>query len=149
MSRNFGYLAAGFWRHRKVRQLDDAGRLLMCYLFSCQHGNSCGCFTLPLDYITADLRWKIEKTAKAVAVCIKADLIEYDDAFDLVRIRGWLNQNLPRNPRVAEHMIKIVDALPDSPLRAATIKAMRASDNYLIKDVIELLPGGTGKRPPK
>ena len=153
MTRTFGYLAAGFWRHPKVRHLDDAARLFMTYLFSCPHGNSVGAFVLPLAYITADLGWDIKQVVNAISACQDAKLIDHDADLDVIRVRGWLNQNLPRNLNVALSMVRNVESLPDCEIKTRVVRSMKAFDNHHIREVVDRLPGGTvdpkAKRPPK
>lgn len=149
MSREFGHLSSGFWRHYKIRGLSDAAKLFFLYAVACPHGNSCGSYVLPLAYISADLKWEMKAVAAAIDDCKKAGLIDYDDALDLIRVSGWLNQNPPRNFPMAIGMVRAAIGLPDSEIKTETIAALKEAENQHLTDALGELKGIGTAKPPK
>lgn len=129
MARSFGKIEASFWQNPRVRALSERGRYLLNYLFACPHGNSIGCFRLPLGYAQDDLMWPSERVSEHVRELVRTAFIDYDEQHSIVRIIGWFGHNTIENKNVAKGAVKALNALPASPLRVAAIKALEALGN--------------------
>lgn len=123
--RRHGIIASDFWNNPHVRLLSDDGKLLLAYVFTCKHGNSAGCFMLPLPYIMADLRWPAERIEKAFSELLRKPFIEHDPALDLILIRGWWGHNIIENPNVAKSVVGWIAALPECALKTKCINNLK------------------------
>jgi hypothetical protein len=125
--RTFGRIETAFWQNAKVRALSsDETRLLLLYLFTCQHGNSVGCFVLPDGYIIADLNWSHETLSKRLEELYQNGFVTRCEATNLIRIRGWFDHNRIENPNVAKAAVKTIEALPHCYLLTQFINDLRA-----------------------
>ena len=120
--RDFGKVETGFWQNRKVRKLSERGRLLMLYLYACPHGNSVGCFVLPLQYISADLQWDMETVSQTVSETVSKGFLKRDDDAELIRIVGWWEHNSIDNPKHATGALNAFARLPRAPLLFEAIR---------------------------
>lgn len=126
--RAFGRIESGFWQNPKVKALTERGRLLLAYLLSCPHGNSIGCYVLPVGYVMADMGW--DETTANMHIKELADhrRIERDPATGLTLIRGWWGHNRIENKNVAIAAAKQIGMLPQtSPVMASFFKTLTAN----------------------
>lgn len=137
MSR-YGKIESGFWHNPKVRALSERGRLLLAYMFSCPHGNSCGCFVLPDGYVATDMGWPIETVTQTISELFDNGFLERDEPSNLIRIVGWWGHNGIANPKVAQFVAKEVAALPNCLVRQHLIENL-LSLTRLHEKVIETL----------
>jgi hypothetical protein len=134
--RTFGKLESSFWRNPKTKRLDDQSKLLLTYLFSCQHGNSIGCFVLPLGYISADLGWPTERVSELVSELVRKGFIERDEETELTRIVGWFGHNYIENSNVAKGVIKTLGTLPRGPVFTNLLKALNELQNEFLTTLL-------------
>lgn len=112
--REYGKVMSSLWRSRKFRSLEsDDARLLYLYLHTCTHGNSVGCFVLPIGYIQADLRWPEKAITKAIESLSEAHLIAFDSEEEVVRIIDFLKHDTFTNTKHAAGAVKAAISLPD------------------------------------
>ena len=127
--RFYGKIETSFWQNPKVRALSERGQRLFLYLLACPHGSVTGTFVLPTGYIVADLNWDETTASKHLAELIVAEVIERDQATGLTRIVGHWGHNNVENPNVARAAVKYALALPNGPIKTATIREMMAFEN--------------------
>lgn len=114
MARKYGKIEAGFWQSHKIRGLPDQSKLLLIYLFSCQHGNSIGCFVLPIGYIESDLGWSRKQVLEHLSILVSKRLIERCETTFLTWIRGWWGHNSIDNGKMAHAVNETIRSLPHS-----------------------------------
>lgn len=139
MARSFGKIETGFWQNQKIRALSERSRFLLAYLFACPHGNSIGCFKLPLGYAQEDLAWPADVLRQHLGEVVRHRLADYDEATSIVRIVGWFGHNTIENENVAKAAIKAVNLLPSGRLRNDTIEALKALGNDFINKFANLI----------
>jgi hypothetical protein len=104
--REFSKVSPTIWKSQKFKRLPDLeSRHVYLYLLSCPHGNSSGCFDLHPMYAAADLDMLPEVYAKAIGSICEVGLIEFDKAFNTVRIVNWEAFNEPTNPKHAHGLL--------------------------------------------
>lgn len=130
--RQYGKLETGYWRNPKIRPLSERSRFLMAYLLSCPHGNSVGCFVLPIEYICADMQWDAETVSKLVSELVSKGLIERDEASCLTRIKGWWGHNSIENLNVAKAALKAMRQLPRGGVFSNAVKALNEFNNKFV-----------------
>jgi hypothetical protein len=113
----YGKIESGFWHNPKVRQLTERGRFLLAYMFSCPHGNSCGCFVLPDGYVAADMGWPLETVSETLSELFQKGFLERDNTSNLARIVGWWGHNKIENANVAKFVAKEIASLPNCVVR--------------------------------
>ena len=67
--------------------------MLLLYLYACPHGNMIGCFVLPPEYISADMRWPSDRVSDRVSELVSNGFVDVCAETDLIRIRGWFGHN--------------------------------------------------------
>lgn len=128
MSR-YGKIESGFWHNPKVRALSERSRFLLAYMFSCPHGNSCGCFVLPDGYVAADMGWPLETVSETLSELFAKGFLERDSTSNLLRIIGWWGHNKIENANVAKFVAKEIASLPNCVVRQHLIKDVLAQDD--------------------
>jgi hypothetical protein len=100
--RDFVKVSQTIWKSKKFRSLPgDDERFCYLYLLTCTHANSAGCFDLPIDYISTDLKWIRPRCEAVIAALCEAGLIRYDTVETTVLIGNWFEFNSPSNARHA------------------------------------------------
>jgi hypothetical protein len=110
--REYGKIKTGFWHNKKARVLTDDAKLLLIYLISCPHGNSIGCFVLPMGYITEDMDWSQQKASDRLKELAANGFIERDEETRVVRLTTWWEHNSIENGNVAKGVVSIAENLP-------------------------------------
>lgn len=135
--RTYGRVESGFWQNAKVRPLGRDSKLLLLYLYACPHGNSVGCFTLPIGYIVADLDFDPQTTAAYLADLVARGFIERDDATGLTRIVGWFGHNKIENGNVARAAMRAVEQLPSGSIKNNLVQELRRLGNKFVDAVLK------------
>lgn len=130
--RAYGKIESGFWHNSKVRPLTEGAKLLLLYIYSCQHGNSLGCFVLPDGYISADLEWSSERVSKHVSELVSKGFIERDNNTNLTKILGWFGHNTIENENVAKAAIKTIKSLPNCIVKNSLINDLNELGNKFL-----------------
>ena len=86
--RAYGKIESTFWQNPKMKPLSDTEKLFLLYIYSTPHGNSQGCFILPVGYISADMNWPFERVTKHVNELVSKVFIEWNETLNLVKING-------------------------------------------------------------
>lgn len=112
--REYGRLKSSFWRNPKIRSLSCEAKLLAAYLISCPHGNSVGCFVLPLGYVADDMGWDAETVSKRFAELFQIGFFERDEIVsDVIRIPSWWEHNTIENGNVLKHAVGALASVPN------------------------------------
>ncbi len=112
--RIFGSIYSTLWKSKKFNSiLSNETKLFYIYAHTCQHGNSIGCYYLPIHYAAGDLRLSETVINNAIDECAKALLIDYDFGEEIIRIRDFLMFNTIDNPKHATGAVRHTIALPD------------------------------------
>lgn len=133
--RAYGKVETAIWQNPKFRGLSERGRQLALYMFSCPHGNSVGCFVLPVGYICADMQWPDELVSEHVAELVSKRFIDRDERTCLTRVRGWWGHNSIENVNVAKSALKAMRMLPRCVVFYAALQALNQIDNKFINSL--------------
>lgn len=125
----YGKIESGFWHNPKVRALTERARFLLAYMFSCPHGNSCGCFVLPDGYVAADMGWPLETVSETLSELFQKGFLERDNISNLLRIVGWWGHNKIENANVAKFVAKEIGSLPNCIVRQHLIDDVLSQDD--------------------
>jgi hypothetical protein len=130
--RDYGIVRIRFWEWAKRKELDADERELALYLLTSPHGNSLGCYRLPMAYLCDDLAKDAGTVAKALARLSAIGFLERDEASGWTWIRGFLDHNPIPNRNVGKAIEKQVDAVPVGvPFYADLIGTLRSGDKAL------------------
>jgi len=142
MAREYGRLSTGFWRNPKVRGvLSDDEKLLLTYIFSCEHSTAAGCYRLPLAYISDDLQWGIDRVSHALSELHRHGFVCRDDTHDIIYVPGWWDENEIASSKNAIHVYNLFKLLPDCWIRTAAIENLKAYPNHKATVSEELAKG--------
>lgn len=124
--RTYGNVPGRFWIEAKEKGLSDDGRQLMVYLMSCHHGNSIGCFRMPVAYIADDLGWDFERVSSTLSETVSKGFLERDEERSWNRLPNHFETVSVSNPNVAKGMEPFIEAVPkDSPIFKSLLKSLQ------------------------
>lgn len=124
--RQYGIVPSKFWIEAKEKGLSDDGKQLMAYLMSCHHGNSIGCFRMPVAYIADDLGWGFERVSQTLSETVSKGFLERDEERSWNRLPNHFETVSISNPNVAKGMEPFIESVPkESPLFNSLLKSLR------------------------
>lgn len=125
--RDYGVVRVRFWEWAKRKGLNAEERELALYLLTSPHGNSLGCFRLPMAYLCDDLGRDIETVSQTVSRLSEIGFLERDETTGWTWIVGFLEHNPIPNRNVGKAVEKQIDAIPtDVPFYGRMIEALRS-----------------------
>lgn len=110
--RVYGVLQTRFWTHPEIQVISDQAKLLAIYLLSSSHTNMCGCFRIPIGYISEDLKWPPEKVIQAFAELSRIHFLTRDDKSDWLLINNFLKFHPVENPNQAKSIEALFNKIP-------------------------------------
>lgn len=87
-------------------------RLLFTYLLTGPHSNGIGCYSLPIGYVFADMKWDSERVSKGFAELFEKGFSQYCETTEFVFIPGYLKWNPISNANVAKAREKEFESVP-------------------------------------
>ena len=138
MTRTFTKVVPTIWRcpRFKSEAVTDDARYLLLYLITCPHGNSIGCFFLPMGYVTTDLNWDQDRILIAMDVLRGAGLVDFDPSHSIVFIDEFLDASPITNQKHGTGAIETALSLPDCAPRTRVMvelsrsRFVQAARNY-------------------
>jgi hypothetical protein len=125
--RDYGVVRVRFWEWAKRKHLNAEERELALYLLTSPHGNSLGCFRLPMAYLCDDLGKDIETVTQTVSRLSEIGFLERDEASGWTWIIGFLEHNPIPNRNVGKAVEKQIDAVPlEVPFYGRMVAALQA-----------------------
>jgi hypothetical protein len=125
--RDYGVVRVRFWEWAKRKRLNAEERELALYLLTSPHGNSLGCFRLPMAYLCDDLGRDIETVTKTVSRLSEIGFLERDEATGWTWIVGFLEHNPIPNRNVGKAIEKQIDAVPvEVPFYGRMVEALQS-----------------------
>jgi hypothetical protein len=124
--RDYGVVRVRFWEWAKRKGLNAEERELALYLLTSPHGNSLGCFRLPMAYLCDDLGKDIETVSQTVSKLSEIGFLERDEETGWTWIVGFHEHNPIPNRNVGKSVEKQIDAVPaEVPFYGRLIEALR------------------------
>ena len=125
--RDYGVVRVRFWEWAKRKQLSTEERELALYLLTSPHGNSLGCFRLPMAYLCEDLGKGSETVSETVSKLSAIGFLERDEASGWTWIVGFLEHNPVPNRNVGKSVEKQIEAVPvEVPFYGRLVEALRS-----------------------
>jgi hypothetical protein len=125
--RDYGVVRVRFWEWAKRKQLSTDERELALYLLTSPHGNSLGCFRLPMAYLCEDLGKGSETVSETVSKLSAIGFLERDEASGWTWIVGFLEHNPVPNRNVGKSVEKQIEAVPvEVPFYGRLVEALRS-----------------------
>ena len=93
MSWEYSKVSQSLWHSKRFRALGEDAKLVYLHALTGPHGNSVGCFRLPVGYVTADLGWPQDRATKALKEVSDSGLLDLYPDEDLLRIDKFLDHN--------------------------------------------------------
>jgi hypothetical protein len=109
--RDYGVVRVRFWAWAKRNGLSAEGRVMALYLLTCAHGNSLGCFRLPMAYLCDDLDTTPKVAAKPLEELAAFGFLERDQE-GWTWIRDYLDHNPIPNGNVGKAVGKMLEQVP-------------------------------------
>ncbi len=110
--RDYGVVRVRFWDWAKRKSLNAEERELALYLLTSPHGNSLGCFRLPMAYLCDDLGKGSDTVTQTVSRLSEIGFLERDEETGWTWIIGFLEHNPIPNRNVGKAVEKQLDAVP-------------------------------------
>lgn len=124
MARGHGKISTGFYQDPNVRALSEDARWLLQYLCTSPHSTAAGCYVLPIAYAAEDLQWPVERVSRGFVELSKKPFVRRDPATNMVCLPGWWDENPAESKNVGIHIVKLLKALPDCPVKVCAINRM-------------------------
>jgi hypothetical protein len=116
------------WQSQRFNSLpSDEGRYLYLYLLTNEYQNSAGCYRLRDGTACDDLQWTRERYVEAREQLMDADLIGYDSASSVIRIKRWFKHNPPMNDDHYTGIVRVLERLPSEDIASAALEALAES----------------------
>lgn len=112
----YANIHSGIWTDQKIPNLSLEERLYFIYLLTSPHSNMIGFYRLPLMYACYDMRVDEKQIKKWNDSLIKAEMIAYEYATDMVLILNYLKYNPILNIKQAKGALNQVKNLPHNGL---------------------------------
>lgn len=126
--RQFGIIGGSIWKSKRFRQLEtDLSRLTYLYLHTTSYGNSAGAFVLPPEMTALDLKVSPDTVRGAYLELAQVNLIRYDPDEELLQIANFFRFNPISSRKHLAGPTRILDALPESPVRAIAVAELVAN----------------------
>lgn len=133
--RDYGVVRVRFWAWAKRRKLSLRARDLALYLLTSPHGNSLGCFRLPMAYLCDDLGEEPKRIAEALVELNNVGFLERDEDDGWTWIRDFLEHNPIPNANVGKSVGKMLEQVPSEvPFYLELLdscEAYKVSDNLI------------------
>ena len=110
--RDYGVVRVRFWEWAKRKRLNAEERELALYLLTSPHGNSLGCFRLPMAYLCDDLGKCSDTVTQTVSRLSEIGFLERDEETGWTWIIGFLEHNPIPNRNVGKAVEKQIEAVP-------------------------------------
>jgi hypothetical protein len=110
--RDYGVVRTRFWEWAKRNDLTPSAVTMALYLLTCPHGNSLGCYRLPLAYVCDDVGLSAQAASDALAALDVVGFIERDADTGWTWIVGYLEHNPVPNGNVGKAVAKMLEAVP-------------------------------------
>lgn len=124
--RDYGIVRVRFWDWAKREKLSDPAKVMALYLLTSTHGNSLGCFRLPLAYMCDDLGKGIETVSETVSELEKLGFLERDHESGWTWLPDFLQHNPIPNRNVGKAVEKQIADMPSRiPLFGRMIEGIR------------------------
>jgi hypothetical protein len=112
--RDYGVVRVRFWSWAKRKKLSIEARELALYLLTSPHGNSLGCFRLPMAYLCDDLDANAKAVSKSLAELKAVGFLEREEEDGWTWIRDFLEHNPIPNSNVGKAIGKLLEQIPQS-----------------------------------
>ena len=123
--RDYGVVRVRFWEWAKRKHLNAEERELALYLLTSPHGNSLGCFRLPMVYLCDDLGKGSDTVTQTVSKLSEIGFLERDEETGWTWIIGFLEHNPIPNRNVGKAVEKQIEAVPvEVPFYGRMIEAL-------------------------
>lgn len=111
--RDYGVVRVRFWEWAKRKKLSLEARQLALYLLTSPHGNSLGCFRLPIAYLCDDLDAAPKVLAKTLEELQRVGFIHLDEEGSAwVWIVDYLEHNPVPNGNVGKAIGRMLEQVP-------------------------------------
>ena len=112
--RDYGVVRVRFWSWAKRKKLSLEARDLALYLLTSPHGNSLGCFRLPMAYLCDDLDANAKAVSKSLDELKAVGFLEREEEDGWTWIRDFLEHNPIPNSNVGKAIGKLLEQIPQS-----------------------------------
>jgi hypothetical protein len=112
--RDYGVVHCTYWTSATSHDFSDDAKLLGAYLMTGPHSTALGCYRLPDGYVTADLKWSIERVTKGFEELSRKGWAYRCETTQWVLIRNYLKFNPPDNPNQVKSLRRLASQVPDN-----------------------------------
>lgn len=118
--RKFSMVSPKLWDSPRFHALgSDDARYLYVYLLTCKHQTTAGAFSLPIAYGAADLRWSVDRLAKALQQLVDGGMIVHDPETQEIFVLRWFRHNTVAKGKHRQGVERIICELDSDRVREA------------------------------
>lgn len=110
--RDYGVVRTRFWEWAKRKSLSPEAKEMALYLLTCPHGNSLGCFRLPVAYIREDMGKTEREVTFALGALSAVGFLCRDMDSGWTWVVGFLEHNPIPNGKVGKAIGKMLEMVP-------------------------------------
>jgi len=125
MKYRYRKVSTHIWNDAKFRELSDRAKLVFLFLLTHPQMTSLGAMRATLQGLSAELGWDDAVFCEAFDEVTKRRMAEVDPTAHLVTLPNFIKHNQPENPNVVASYLKVVELLPECPLRGKHLKRVR------------------------
>jgi len=117
------------WNDRKFRDLSDDGKLIFLFILTHPSMTSLGAMRSTPEGLAAEIHWTFERLSKAFREGLSESgkgLLKYDEKATCIFLPNFLKHNPPENPNVVKSWGKVLDLIPESPLKYEAISKAKS-----------------------
>ena len=113
------------WNEKSFETLSTDSQLVFLFLLTHPHMTSLGAMRATLLGLAMELFGSFHRFYVAIEVLRKQGLVKYDVAACLVWLPTFLQHNPPGSPNAVKSWARILNALPECPLRKQLIRQVK------------------------
>ena len=116
------------WGDAKFRSLSDppSGATAFLFLLTHPHMTSLGAMRATMAGLAAERGWPETAWRTACQPALAQGMVEVDEKASYVGLPNFIKYNPPESPSVVQSWVKVLDLVPECPLRALQLQRIKA-----------------------
>lgn len=128
MARSYGRIVRKTWRSPRFRKLKDDTKLLLCYLWTCQLGETCPyLFYATKAMIADDLGWSERRLRIPFRDGIDTGFYQYHEDSRMLFFPRQMEFDPPANPGVIKSVLNRMEEMPNNPFIPVLCQQLKAA----------------------
>ncbi|MBI4516725.1 MAG: hypothetical protein HY699_13010 [Deltaproteobacteria bacterium] len=128
------------WNDEKFSALSDRAKLAFLFVLTHPCMTSLGAMRASSAGLAAELGWDRRTFSAALGECVERGMVQYDDRAAFLWLPNFVRYNPPENGNVVRSWAKVLDLLPECPMKLDSIKRAATVGATLGQSFVEALP---------